>query len=136
MSRLIKSCRNAVIIGPADTPFEDGTFRLVMHFEEAYPNKPPGVKFISQMFHPNVYGSGELCLDILQNRWSPTYDVAAILTSIQRYTPFEFLRLNSVRLTFYLVFSMIRILPLQPMLKPRTSTKRIAVNMPSVLERQ
>jgi ubiquitin-conjugating enzyme E2 A len=80
-----KTCRNAVIIGPADTPFEDGTFRLVMHFEEAYPNKPPGVKFISQMFHPNVYGSGELCLDILQNRWSPTYDVAAILTSIQRY---------------------------------------------------
>jgi ubiquitin-conjugating enzyme E2 A len=56
-----------------------------MHFEEAYPNKPPGVKFISQMFHPNVYGTGELCLDILQNRWSPTYDVAAILTSIQRY---------------------------------------------------
>jgi ubiquitin-conjugating enzyme E2 A len=78
------ACRNAVIIGPADTPFEDGTFRLVMHFEEQYPNKPPGVKFISQMFHPNVYGTGELCLDILQNRWSPTYDVAAILTSIQR----------------------------------------------------
>lgn len=76
---------NAVIIGPADTPFEDGTFRLVMHFEEQYPNKPPGVKFVSQMFHPNVYGTGELCLDILQNRWSPTYDVAAILTSIQRY---------------------------------------------------
>ena len=58
-----------------------------MHFEEQYPNKPPGVKFISQMFHPNVYGTGELCLDILQNRWSPTYDVAAILTSIQRYAP-------------------------------------------------
>jgi ubiquitin-conjugating enzyme E2 A len=76
--------RNAVIIGPADTPFEDGTFRLVMHFEEQYPNKPPGVKFISEMFHPNVYATGELCLDILQNRWSPTYDVAAILTSIQR----------------------------------------------------
>ena len=79
------SYRNAVIIGPAETPFEDGTFRLVMHFEEQYPNKPPGVKFISSMFHPNVYGTGELCLDILQNRWSPTYDVAAVLTSIQRY---------------------------------------------------
>jgi len=84
-ARLIRTFRNAVIIGPADTPFEDGTFRLVMHFDEAYPNKPPGVKFISQMFHPNVYGTGELCLDILQNRWSPTYDVAAILTSIQRF---------------------------------------------------
>jgi ubiquitin-conjugating enzyme E2 A len=77
--------RNAVIIGPADTPFEDGTFRLVMTFEEQYPNKPPSVKFISQMFHPNVYATGELCLDILQNRWSPTYDVAAVLTSIQRW---------------------------------------------------
>ncbi|EEQ35962.1 putative ubiquitin-conjugating enzyme E2 [Clavispora lusitaniae] len=74
---------NAVIIGPADTPFEDGTFRLVLQFDEQYPNKPPSVKFISEMFHPNVYASGELCLDILQNRWSPTYDVSSILTSIQ-----------------------------------------------------
>ncbi|KAG6377834.1 ubiquitin-conjugating enzyme/RWD-like protein [Boletus reticuloceps] len=32
---------------------------------------------------PNVYANGELWLDILQNRWLPTYDVAAILTSIQ-----------------------------------------------------
>lgn len=54
-----------------------------MQFDESYPNKPPTVKFLSRMFHPNVYANGELCLDILQNRWSPTYDVAAILTSIQ-----------------------------------------------------
>ncbi|ORY85481.1 putative UBC11 protein [Protomyces lactucae-debilis] len=74
---------NAVIIGPGETPFEDGTFKLVMQFDEQYPNKPPTVKFVSRMFHPNVYTSGDLCLDILQNRWSPTYDVAAILTSVQ-----------------------------------------------------
>lgn len=67
----------------ADTPFEDGTFKLLMTFDESYPNKPPTVKFLSRMFHPNVYASGELCLDILQNRWSPTYDVSAILTSVQ-----------------------------------------------------
>lgn len=71
------------LLAAADTPFEDGTFRLVLTFDESYPNKPPVVKFISKMFHPNVYANGELCLDILQNRWSPTYDVAAILTSIQ-----------------------------------------------------
>ncbi|EDK47003.1 ubiquitin-conjugating enzyme E2 2 [Lodderomyces elongisporus NRRL YB-4239] len=74
---------NAVIIGPLETPFEDGTFRLLLQFDEQYPNKPPLVKFISEIFHPNVYASGELCLDILQNRWSPTYDVLSILTSIQ-----------------------------------------------------
>lgn len=91
---------NAVIFGPGmygdadqgqfiervntdDTPFEDGTFKLLLTFNEEYPNKPPHVKFLSRMFHPNVYATGELCLDILQNRWSPTYDVTAILTSIQ-----------------------------------------------------
>ena len=30
-----------------------------------------------------VYANGAICLDILQNQWSPIYDVAAILTSIQ-----------------------------------------------------
>jgi ubiquitin-conjugating enzyme E2 A len=74
---------NAVIFGPEDTPFEDGVFKLLLTFDESYPTKPPHVKFVSVMFHPNVYQNGDLCLDILQNRWSPTLDVAAILTSIQ-----------------------------------------------------
>jgi len=74
---------NAVIFGPHDTPFEDGTFKLTIEFTEEYPNKPPKVRFVSKMFHPNVYADGAICLDILQNRWSPTYDVSAILTSIQ-----------------------------------------------------
>lgn len=30
-----------------------------------------------------MYADGQICLDILQNQWSPIYDVAAILTSIQ-----------------------------------------------------
>lgn len=30
-----------------------------------------------------VYADGGICLDILQNQWSPIYDIAAILTSIQ-----------------------------------------------------
>lgn len=30
-----------------------GTFKLQLEFTEEYPNKPPTVKFISFMFHPN-----------------------------------------------------------------------------------
>jgi ubiquitin-protein ligase len=74
---------HAVIFGPAGTPFEDGTFNLRLEFSEDYPNKPPRVMFTTKMFHPNIYADGSICLDILGNTWSPTYDVCAILTSIQ-----------------------------------------------------
>ncbi|CAO2622678.1 Ubiquitin-conjugating enzyme E2 A, partial [Lemmus lemmus] len=75
---------NAVIFGFLFPPFlTTGTFKLTIEFTEEYPNKPPTVRFVSKMFHPNVYADGSICLDILQNRWSPTYDVSSILTSIQ-----------------------------------------------------
>ncbi|KAL5975465.1 Ubiquitin-conjugating enzyme E2 2 [Asimina triloba] len=73
----------AVIFGPDDTPWDGGTFKLTLQVTEDYPNKPPTVRFVSRMFHPNIYADGSICLDILQNQWSPIYDVAAILTSIQ-----------------------------------------------------
>lgn len=74
---------HALILGPRDTPFADGTFLLSIHFDESFPTRPPLIKFVSDMFHPNVYPDGNICLDILQNRWSPTYDVGAVLTSIR-----------------------------------------------------
>jgi ubiquitin-conjugating enzyme E2 A len=73
----------AVIFGPDDTPWEGGSFKLLLQFSEEYPTKPPMVKFISSMFHPNIYADGKICLDILTNQWSPIYDVHTVLTSIQ-----------------------------------------------------
>src|SRR3989338_7447324 len=66
-----------------DTPWEGGTFKLKLTCTEEYPNKPPRVVFLSRMFPPNVYSDGSICLDILQNQWSPIYDISAILASIQ-----------------------------------------------------
>ena len=74
---------DAVICGPDETPFEGGTFRLTINFTEEYPNKPPKLRFVSKMFHPNVYIDGRIGLDILQNRWSPGYNVSGVLLSIQ-----------------------------------------------------
>ncbi|KAM3130015.1 Ubiquitin-conjugating enzyme E2 2 [Paramecium bursaria] len=73
----------AVIFGPDQTPWEGGIFKLIMEFSEEYPLKPPQVEFTTKMFHPNIYNDGKICLDILQNQWSPIYDVWAILTSIR-----------------------------------------------------
>ena len=74
---------NAVIFGPEETIWEGGIFKLYLEFSEDYPNKPPKVKFLTKLFHPNVYNDGSICLDILQNMWSPVYDISSILTSIQ-----------------------------------------------------
>lgn len=73
----------AIIVGPPGSVYEDGTFSLVLVFDENYPNHPPEVSFISEMFHPNIYPNGDLCLDILKDRWSPSYDVLGILLSVQ-----------------------------------------------------
>ena len=72
-----------VIFGPDDTIWEGGIFQLKMVFNEEYPIRPPKVTFTTQMFHPNIYKDGNICLDILKENWSPTYDVMAILSSIQ-----------------------------------------------------
>jgi ubiquitin-conjugating enzyme E2 A len=77
-------------LGPVDTVWEGGTFRLQINFEDDYPNKPPKITFVSKMFHPNIYSDGNICLDsnfllkiVLQNKWSPMYDICAVLTSIR-----------------------------------------------------
>ncbi|GJU64852.1 ubiquitin-conjugating enzyme E2 2-like protein [Tanacetum coccineum] len=76
---------NAVISGPDGTPGDgSGTFKMALNFSEDYPNKPPVMRFVSPMFHPNTDGS--ICFDILQNQWKPVYDVAAILISVQDFT--------------------------------------------------
>lgn len=54
-----------VIFGPDDTEWEGGVFKLNILLPEDYPTKPPQVKFVNSMFHPNIYKSGEICIDIL-----------------------------------------------------------------------
>lgn len=73
----------AVIIGPPDSPYHSGTFLLHMNFSEDYPVRSPAVRFHTALFHPNIYESGEICLDLLQNRWSPSYDVGMLLCAVR-----------------------------------------------------
>mmetsp|Transcript_32843 Transcript_32843/g.53289 ORF Transcript_32843/g.53289 Transcript_32843/m.53289 type:complete len:156 (+) Transcript_32843:126-593(+) len=73
----------ATIFGPDESPWEGGVYSLRLTFGESYPDRPPKVRFTSEMFHPNVYNDGTLCLDIIQDAWVPTYTVSTILTSIQ-----------------------------------------------------
>ncbi|XVE59955.1 hypothetical protein DITRI_Ditri05aG0088000 [Diplodiscus trichospermus] len=71
------------ITGSKETVFEGTEHRLSLAFPNDYPFKPPKVKFETGCFHPNVDVYGNICLDILQDKWSSAYDVRTILLSIQ-----------------------------------------------------
>eukprot|EP00702_Spironucleus_salmonicida_P001677 EST42968.1 Ubiquitin-conjugating enzyme E2 [Spironucleus salmonicida] len=69
--------------GPAQTPFEGGTFHLAVAFPLEYPFKPPQVRFTSRVFHPNVSSAVDICLDVLKAEWSPVLSICRVLISIQ-----------------------------------------------------
>ena len=73
----------ATIFGPEECIWEGGIFHLSLKFPEEYPSKPPKVRFTCNVFHPNVYPDGSLCLDIIQDKWSPIYNVNTVLISIR-----------------------------------------------------
>jgi ubiquitin-conjugating enzyme E2 D/E len=73
---------DALIIGPADSPYQGGVFRLEIHFPSDYPFKPPKVIFLTKIYHPNVSSNGAICLDILKDNWSPALTIGKVLLSI------------------------------------------------------
>jgi len=73
---------SATIIGPKDSPYEDGIFLLKINFPQNYPFKPPQISFETKIYHPNISSSGSICLDILQSNWSPALTITKTLLSI------------------------------------------------------
>jgi len=71
------------ITGAPGTVYEGLNYKLSIKFPSDYPYSAPTIKFVTDCFHPNVDTHGNICLDILKERWSATYSVATILQSLR-----------------------------------------------------
>ncbi|XP_062337130.1 cell division cycle 34 homolog (S. cerevisiae) b [Osmerus eperlanus] len=83
------------IFGPPNTHYEGGYFKARIKFPIDYPYSPPSFRFLTKMWHPNIYENGDVCISILHppvddpqsgelpsERWNPTQNVRTILLSV------------------------------------------------------
>ncbi|KAI4520218.1 ubiquitin-conjugating enzyme/RWD-like protein [Schizophyllum commune] len=84
-----------LLIGPPDTLYEGGFFKARLSFPPEFPLLPPKMKFLTPMWHPNIYPDGNVCISILHppgedqygyedagERWLPVHTVESILLSV------------------------------------------------------
>ncbi|KAK5135965.1 hypothetical protein LTR08_004423 [Meristemomyces frigidus] len=70
--------------GPPDTPYETGSYAIDIKITAEYPFKPPEMRFVTKIWHPNVSSqTGAICLDTLAGAWSPVLTLKSALISLQ-----------------------------------------------------
>jgi ubiquitin-conjugating enzyme E2 D len=72
----------ATIMGPSNSPYVGGVFKLSILFPKNYPFSAPKIKFLTKIYHPNIDTHGNICLDILNTHWSPAMSISNVLLSI------------------------------------------------------
>ncbi|CAG7714167.1 unnamed protein product [Allacma fusca] len=84
---------SVMIVGPENTPYEDGIFLFDIQLPAAYPSTPPSVHYVSfcpDRLNPNLYECGKVCVSLLgtwsgkgTEVWTSSSSLLQLLISIQ-----------------------------------------------------
>ncbi|BFZ64137.1 Ubiquitin-conjugating enzyme E2 35 [Saitoella coloradoensis] len=74
---------DVLVLGPSQSPYEGGHFKLELFLPEEYPMSPPKVRFLTKIYHPNIDKLGRICMDTLKGNWSPALQIRTVLLSVQ-----------------------------------------------------
>ncbi|CAE8637237.1 unnamed protein product [Polarella glacialis] len=72
-------CWRVLLQGPAETPYAEAFFELVIDFPQSYPFEPPSVRFLTPPLHVNISRDGRICDLILSRR---KYSVSTSMVDI------------------------------------------------------
>jgi ubiquitin-protein ligase len=69
--------------GPKDTAYYGKKWLVLVEFNKEYPFKSPSIGFLDKIYHPNIdFASGSICLDVLNQEWSPIYNLVIIFDTL------------------------------------------------------
>jgi ubiquitin-conjugating enzyme E2 D/E len=64
--------------------YENGCFPLNVEIPRDYPFKPPTLRFLCPIYHPNVSEEGALCLDLLKpDAWKPSTQLVDVFRCVR-----------------------------------------------------
>jgi len=70
---------HATLLGQQGTRFAGEEFPVEISFTLLYPFQPPKLRFLVPVDHISVSDSGAVCMDILDDAWSPAFTAELIL---------------------------------------------------------
>lgn len=76
-----------IILGrilPTSNIYNQAAYQIEIKLPPEFPFKPPEVRFVTQIYHPNVDEQGKICVDLLNSNetWKPTTPLVDVIKAV------------------------------------------------------